>query len=157
MSEEIKDTSKYLQVSANDNPNKVVDPITVDDKGAINVDKRKTITIDHAGAANMVLKHINVVPNLSIQSRLILTMKVMNPGIKNRYIAKEMQITEYDVQMYEREGINRCADYLRKQTLQDSIDKFNKDEIYRTDTVKNASVDKANPLITGVDTTSELL
>lgn len=132
------------------NVNKAVAP-ALDGQGRINVDTVKSVHIDHAGAANMVLKHIHVVPNLSVESRMIMTIKVMNPGIKNKYIARQMKMSEYDVRMYEKEGVNRCAAYVRQLTLEDSMKKFNMDKLNSTDEIMKTNITPSNPLIYGAD------
>ena len=96
---EIKDSSRYLEVDPRLNAQEVTQEIKTDDRGSLLVDKHKSVKIDHAATSNMMIKHINIVPNLSTESRLIMTMKCMNPGLKNRVIAHEMRISEYDVFM----------------------------------------------------------
>lgn len=145
-----RDSSKYLQVDPRLNKaEEVTEEIKVDDRGAMIVDRHRSIKIDHAGTANMVIKHINTTPGLSTESRLIMTMKAMNPGLKNRIIAHEMKISEYDVSMYEKEGVLRCADHIKKMRLEDSVHKFNLDGMNEQQ-IKNLNRDKANPLITGI-------
>lgn len=140
----------YEHVDPNKSAEESVEKIKTDDQGRLIVGAHKSVKIDHAGAANILIKHINVVPNLSTESRLIMSMKVMNPGLKNRVIATEMKITEYDVHMYEQEGINKCAEHLNKMKLEESVKKFNMDNINEQQ-IKNLNRDKSNPLITGVD------
>lgn len=137
------------------NPNadaKKETPLLVDNMGRLKVDKRRSVQIDHAGAANAVIKHINVVPNLSVESRMIMTIRVMNPGIKLRYIAQQMKISEYDVRMYEHEGLNRCAAYIKHLAFEESIKKFNMDK-FNTESTKimDTNINPANPLISGID------
>lgn len=138
----------YEMIDPHKKSEEVVDKIKTDDQGRLIVGSCRSVKIDHAGAANIVLKHINVVPNLSVESRLIMSMKVMNPGLKNKVIAAEMKMTEYDVNMYEQEGINKCGNYLKKEALEESLKKFNLDG-RNEQQIKNLNRDKNNPLIIG--------
>ncbi len=138
----------YEMINPRDKAEDTVEKIKTDDQGRLMVGSHRRVKIDHAGAANIVLKHIYVVPNLSVESRLIMSMKVMNPGLKNKVIAAEMKMTEYDVNMYEQEGIQKCGDHLRKEALEESLKRFNLDG-KNEQQIKNLNRDKNNPLITG--------
>lgn len=146
----IEDYSMYEMVDPNKKAEDTVDKIKTDEFGRIKVGSKKSVRIDHAGAANMVMKHINTVPNLSVEGRLIMSMKVMNPGLKNKVIAREMRITEYDVAMYEKEAVLTCAAHIKKMRLEDSVEKFNLDGM-NEQSIRNLNRSKDNPLITGID------
>lgn len=138
----------YEMIEPDKKAEDTVEKIKTDEQGRLIVGSRRSVKIDHAGAANILIKHINIVPNLSVESRLIMSMKVMNPGLKNKVIASEMKITEYDVNMYEQEGINKCGDYLKKEALEESLKRFNLDG-RNEQQIKNLNRDKNNPLIVG--------
>lgn len=138
----------YEMIDPDKKAEDIVDKIKTDKEGRLIVGSRRSVKIDHAGAANVLIKHINVVPNLSTESRLIMSMKVMNPGLKNIVIANEMKMSEYDVNMYEQEGISKCGDYLKKQALEESLKKYNLDG-KNDQEIKNLNRDRNNPLIIG--------
>lgn len=139
----------YEMIDPNKKADDVVDKIKTDEFGRLKVGSKRSVRIDHAGAANMVIKHINTVPNLSVEGRLIMSMKVMNPGLKNKIIAREMRLTEYDVAMYEKEAVLKCADHIKKMNLQDSVEKFNLDGT-NEQSIKNLNRDRNNPMVTGI-------
>ena len=84
----------YEMIDPHKKADDTVDKIKTDDEGRLIVGTRKSVRVDHAGAANVLIKHINVVPNLSTESRLIMSMKVMNPGLDNKVIAHDLKISK---------------------------------------------------------------
>lgn len=128
--------------------------IKVDDNGQIIVDKRRKIRIDHAGVASDIVKIANMVPGISPMSRKVLSIRCINPGITTLGISMATGISEIDVKMYEREGLNRIKQYLRDNlNYKDASEKAAKDNVVSKAIAgelnlqgsKNSLLKKANP------------
>lgn len=104
--------------------------ITVSKDGRINVDKRRSIRIDHKGVASDIVKIANMVPGLSTMSRKVLSIRCINPGITTLGISLATGINEMNVKMYEREGLDKIKYYLRNNlSYNDSVEKASKDNV----------------------------
>lgn len=123
-----KEAEKYIQQETG-HVQKAAD-IKVDENGQIVVDKRRKITINHAGVANDITKIANMVPGLSPMSRKVLSIRVINPGITTMGISLATGISEMDVKAYERDGLERIKGYLRDNlNYKDAAEKAAKDNV----------------------------
>lgn len=104
----------------------------IDEYGNIKVDSRKSTTINHVELANTIIKLVGVVP-MSPYSRKVLLLKVSNPGITMTGVSLQTGLLAHEIKAYEKEGINRVSDYMRRTDIQEGIDRFNRDS-----TVENA-------------------
>ena len=90
------------------------------------------VHIDHEGLVNSLVKFVSFV-NMPVISKEIMLSKLTRPGLTNMQIALTRGMREYEVDMYEQEGKARVAQALESATLQDAVNKYNRDE-----TVQNA-------------------
>lgn len=120
--------------------------IRVDEQGRICVDKHKTTTINHAALANDFVKLASMVP-MSRISRKIIQLKLVNPGISMTGVSLQTGLLAHEITKYEKEGLNRITDFIRRTSLQEAKDKFNSDSTIE-DAVKNLNVQgKENSLL----------
>lgn len=115
--------------------------------GKIQYTKRNKETIDHAQTANTILKLINITPGLSIKSRKIMSMRIINPGISTLSVAIQFGIREFDVKKYEEDGKNKVKEYISHCSTQESINKFNTERIIENDLKNLNKQGNANPLL----------
>lgn len=106
--------------------------------GKINVDRKRSIKVDHLETANVLLKLINVTP-MHYMCKRIMTFKIQNPGIDNLRVAWTFGIQTSDVVKYEADGKKACMAYMKKTSLQEGVDKFNSEQIV-SNAVKNLGV-----------------
>lgn len=106
----------------NDNPDSIAQ---IDLAGAT---QGKNVHIDHVGLVNSLVKFVSFVrmPDLS---KKVMLYRLANPGISDIQIAMALQMRVYDVELYETEGKNRVCAALNSQSLQDGINKFNRDSV----------------------------
>ena len=129
---EVLESAEFIRnFEKNDNP----DSIKGLDFG--DVKQGKSVRIDHAGLCNSLVKFIAFV-RMPDRSKEIMMFRLANPGISDIQIAMALKMRVVDVEYYENEGKARVAQALESVSLQDSINKFNRDR-----TVQNA-VDEIN-------------
>lgn len=122
--------------------------IGVDEHGRIRVDRHKTTTINHVALANNFVKLASIVP-MSPISRKIIQLKLVNPGISMTGVSLQTGLLAGEIKAYEKDGINRISDFIRRTSLQEATDKFNTDRIIENE-VKNLNVQgKENSILNG--------
>lgn len=127
-----EDFIKYQTGANESSPN-----ISVDKQGRINVDRVRKIRIDHKHVASDILKMVHIIPNMSLNSRRVMSIRVMNPGITTMGISLSTGLPELSVKQYEREGLEKIKDHLRKTKYDDVVEKAVKD-------IKNEKIDNYN-------------
>lgn len=120
--------------------------IRLDEHGRICVDKHKSTVIDHKALASNFVKLASVVP-MSAISRKIIQMKLINPGISMTGVSLQMGLLAHEISAYEKEGLNRISEYIRRTSLQEASEKANTDSAIER-AVKNLNLQgKDNSLL----------
>lgn len=120
--------------------------IRLDEQGRICVDKHKSTVIDHKALASNFVKLASIVP-MSAISRKIIQMKLVNPGISMTGVSLQMGLLAHEINSYEKDGINRISEYIRRTSLQEASEKANADSSVKR-AVKNLNVQgKDNSLL----------
>lgn len=120
--------------------------LKVDEQGRICVDKHKSTTINHVAVANNFVKLAAIVP-MNAMSRKIIQMKLVNPGISVTGISLQVGLLAHEIKQYERDGLNRITDFIRRTSLQEATDKANSDSAVEY-AIKNLNVQgKDNSLL----------
>jgi hypothetical protein len=110
----------------NDNP----DSIKGLDFG--DVKQGKSVQIDHVGLINSLVKFVSFV-RMPSRCKEVMLFRLANPGISDIQIAMALEMRVLDVAEYEAEGKMRVCQALNSTSVQDGIEKFNRDS-----TVENA-------------------
>ncbi len=100
--------------------------IKLDDQGRICVDKHKSTTINHVALANNFVKLASIVPMSQI-SRKIIQLKLVNPGITMTGVSLQTGLLAHEIKSYEKDGLNRMSDFIRRTSLQEATNKANSD------------------------------
>lgn len=100
--------------------------IKLDEHGRICVDKHKSTTIDHKALASNFFKLAQVVP-MSRISRKIIQLKLVNPGISITGVSLQTGLLAHEINEYEKDGINRISEYIKKTSLEEASGKANRD------------------------------
>lgn len=116
--------------------------INLDSQGRICVDKHKSTTINHVAVANNFVKLASIVPMMAV-SRRIIQMKISNPGITMTGVSLQTGLLAHEIKAYEKDGINRISEFLRRTSLQEATDKANSDKSIET-TIKNINLQGTN-------------
>ena len=103
--------------------------ITLDEHGRINVDRHKSIKIDHVALATQFIKMANVVPGVSALSRKIINTRLINPGISTTGIGLSLGLRDAEVLKYERDGLSRIKEFLSRISMEDAVAKANRDNL----------------------------
>ena len=121
--------------------------ITLDEHGRINVDRHKSIKIDHVALATQFIKMANVVPGVSALSRKIINTRLINPGISTTGIGLSLGLRDAEVLKYERDGLSRIKEFLSRISMEDAVAKANRDNLVN-EAVKNLNLQgKDNSLL----------
>jgi hypothetical protein len=100
------------------------------DEGKDLTSGNKSIRINHKELANTLLKFINVTP-MPAKLKVIMSCKIINPGMTNMQVALKYGYMVDEVNELESDGKKIVTDYMNRMSTQDAIDKFNKDETVR--------------------------
>jgi hypothetical protein len=76
--------------------------------------------------ANQFIKLAGITPMHKL-SRDIIQMKLVNPGITMTGLSLAFRMRAEDILAYEKEGLNRIAQYIKSTSIQESTNKFNRD------------------------------
>ncbi len=118
----------------------------VDANGRIHVDSHKSTTINHAALANDFVKLAGIVP-MSAISRKIIQMKLVNPGITMTGVSLQTGLLAHEIKQYEKDGINRISDFIRRTSIEEAKEKANSDSAVEV-AVKNLNLQgKENSLL----------
>lgn len=121
--------------------------IKVDEHGRICVDSHKSIKVDHVALATQFIKLANVVPGITPIGRKIITTRLINPGISTSGIGLSIGLRDSEVLKYERDGLNRIKQYIAENSLDEAVEKANRDNLV-TNAVKNLNLQgKDNSLL----------
>ena len=120
--------------------------IKVDEQGRICVDKHKSTTINHVELANNFVKLASIVP-MSPMSRKIIQLRIVNPGISITGVSLQVGLLAHEIKAYEQDGINRITSFLKRTSIQESIEKANSESAVEY-AVKNLNMQgKENSLL----------
>lgn len=118
----------------------------VDANGKIHVDSHKSTTINHVALANDFVKLAGIVP-MSQVSRKIIQMKLVNPGISMTGISIQTGLLAHEIKQYEKDGINRISDFIRRTSIEEAKEKANSNSAVEV-AVKNLNLQgKDNSLL----------
>lgn len=141
-----KDASAYIMHETGVDVTKEKE-VKVDEHGRIMVDTVVSKKVDHIALANEFIKLVGIVPGLPLMSRKVMMTRMVNPGIRTADIGAAFGLLSSDVLAYEREGVNRITDYIRKQSIHDAAHKFNMDSTSQADALNLNMQGKSNSLI----------
>lgn len=117
--------------------------LTLDEHGRINVDKHKSIKVDHVALATQFIKLSGVVPGILPLGRQIIQTRLLNPGISTSGIGLSLGLRDSEVLKYERDGLNRIKEFIGKISFGEATEKANRDQLV-TDAVKNLNLQGKN-------------
>lgn len=96
------------------------------------VNQKKRLTINHAEAANAMIKTINSAPEIPHVIKQILTLRIGAPfflrkPMSHMQIAINLGLSFDEVVILEKEGLLVMKDILKQRSLMDGVLQFNKD------------------------------
>lgn len=91
----------------------------------------RKIVINHKEIANTFVKYINAIPDMPKECKMVMTLKIVNPGMTNMQVALGMGLMLGEVDELEIIGKRIVEKYLEVMPLQEGIDRFNRSEFMR--------------------------